>query len=40
MKQDSTCFLEMMPYLMFLKKKHNCKLSLAANYGWRFYGIA
>ena len=26
------------PYLLFLKKQHNLKLSSAANYRWRFMG--
>ena len=27
-----------MPYLLFLKKQQNLKLSSAANYRWRFKG--
>ena len=27
-----------MPYLLFLKKQHNIKLSSAANYRWSFFG--
>ena len=29
----------MMPYLLFLKKHQNLKLSSAANYRWRFKGL-
>ena len=29
-----------MPYLLFLKKRQNFKLSFAANYRWRFKGLA
>ena len=28
-----------MPYLLFLKKQQNLKLSSAANYRWRFMGF-
>ena len=28
-----------MPYLLFLKKQQNFKLSSAANYRWRFKGV-
>ena len=28
-----------MPYLLFLKKQQNLKLSSAANYRWRFKGL-
>ena len=28
----------LMPYLLFLKKQQNLKLSSAANYRWRFMG--
>ena len=27
-----------MPYLLFLKKQRNLKMSSAANYRWRFIG--
>ena len=30
--------VDIMPYLLFLKKQHNLKLSSAANYRWHFMG--